>query len=286
MARGARALKNSLKADSSGGQRGLDFGEFATGRAADSAALALVAPVSGRLLSAQPEDWPVAEDWRPVVESFWASGAGRQLQAYLAARLAAGAVVYPPQPLRALATTPLHEVRVVILGQDPYHGPGQAEGLSFSVGAGVRLPPSLRNIFKELQRDLGLPMPAQGSLLSWAQAGILLLNTSLTVEDGQAASHAKRGWEVLTDALIQRVASVASPCVYMLWGAHAQAKAPLIEAAAQAHGRDVLILQANHPSPLSALRPPVPFIGSGHFGQAQRWLAERGQVLDWALQSA
>jgi uracil-DNA glycosylase len=286
MARSARASKDLPGAGASGGQQGFDFGESPVDKATDSASSALITTVPDRLLSAQSEDWPVADDWQPVVASFWASDTGRQLQAYLAARLAAGAVVYPPQPLRALETTPLHGVRVVILGQDPYHGPSQAEGLAFSVGAGVRLPPSLRNIFKELQRDLGLPMPAQGSLLSWAQDGVLLLNTSLTVEDGQAASHAKRGWEALTDALIQQVASVATPCVYMLWGAHAQAKAPLIASAAQAHRREVLILQSNHPSPLSALRPPVPFIGSGHFGQAQRWLAKRGEVLDWALLAA
>jgi len=285
MARSARASKDLPGAGASGGQQGFDFGESPAEKVTGLASSALVTTVPDRLLSARPEDWLVAEDWQPVVESFRASDTGRQLQAYLAARLAAGAIVYPPQPLRALAATPLHRVRVVILGQDPYHGPGQAEGLAFSVGSGVRLPPSLRNIFKELQRDLGLPMPVQGSLLSWAQDGVLLLNTSLTVEDGQAASHAKRGWEALTDALIQQVASVASPCVYMLWGAHAQAKAPLIASAVEAHGRGVLILQANHPSPLSALRLPMPFIGCGHFGQAQRWLAERGEVLDWALQA-
>lgn len=118
--------------------------------------------------------------------------------------------------------------------------------------------------------------PGHGSLADWARRGVLLLNTSLTVEDGQPGSHAKKGWEQLTDALLERVAATASPCVYLLWGAHAQAKAPLIARVAAAHGRDTLILQANHPSPLSARRPPVPFLGSGHFRQAGQWLAERG----------
>ena len=225
----------------------------------------------------------VGAGWAPVLDSFLASATGLKLQAFLAARHAAGATVYPPEPLRALRLTPLQAVRAVILGQDPYHGPGQAEGLAFSVAPGVRLPPSLRNICKELQRDLGQPMPATGSLLPWAERGVLLLNTSLTVEEGQPASHAKQGWETLTDGLIAHVAAHASPCVYLLWGGHAQAKAPLIVRTAEAHGRQALVLQANHPSPLSALRPPVPFIGCGHFGQAQRWLQAHGCGLDWAL---
>lgn len=226
---------------------------------------------------------PVAAGWQPVVDAFVQSTEGRRLQDFLAARQADGAVMYPPEPLRALRLTPPERVHAVILGQDPYHGPGQAEGLAFSVAPGVRLPPSLRNIFKELQRDLGCAPPASGSLAAWAERGVLLLNTSLTVEEGQAASHARKGWEALTDALIARVAALASPCVYLLWGAHAQAKAPLIEREARAAGREALVLMANHPSPLSALRPPVPFLGCGHFGQASRWLAERGQFLDWCL---
>ena len=129
-------------------------------------------------------------DWRPVVEAWAASPVGQKLQAYLAERAAAGATIYPPEPLRALRLTPLSATRVVILGQDPYHGPGQAEGLSFSVPEGVPFPPSLRNIFMEIQRDLGKPFPPNGSLVRWAEAGTLLLNAVLTVEDGQAASHA------------------------------------------------------------------------------------------------
>jgi uracil-DNA glycosylase len=226
---------------------------------------------------------PVAAGWAATVDAFAAGPEGRRLQEFLAARQAAGAQIYPPEPLRALRLTPPEQVCAVILGQDPYHGPGQAEGLAFSVAPGVRPPPSLRNIFKELQRDLGQAMPAAGSLTVWAERGVLLLNTSLTVEEGQAASHAKKGWESLSDALIAQVAAQASPCVYLLWGAHAQAKAPLIERTAQAAGREALVLKANHPSPLSALRPPVPFIGCGHFGRAQRWLAEHGRSLDFGF---
>jgi uracil-DNA glycosylase len=216
--------------------------------------------------------------WQPVVDAWGRSPAGQGLLAYLAQRQAAGALIYPPEPLRALRLTPLAATRVVILGQDPYHGPGQAEGLAFSVPEGVKVPPSLRNIFKELQRDLGQPLPLNGHLGAWAARGVLLLNTCLTVEDGAPASHAKRGWEALTDALIEAAArDDKSPKVFMLWGAHAQAKAGLIAAAGPQH----LLLQANHPSPLSATRGPTPFIGCGHFSQAAAWLAARGAGLDW-----
>lgn len=213
--------------------------------------------------------------WQSVIERWKESSEGQRLAAFLAERRAAGATIYPPEPFRALELTPLEEVRVVILGQDPYHGPGQAEGLAFSVPVGQKMPPSLRNIVKELLRDLGTAPPTT-HLGGWATQGVLLLNTVLTVEDGQPASHAKRGWEALTDALIQACARDAAPKVFMLWGAHAQAKAPLIEAAGGGH----LVLQANHPSPLSASRPPVPFIGCGHFGEANRWLGER--AVDWS----
>lgn len=219
----------------------------------------------------EPEQWPVASDWKPAVQTFFASPTGRQLGDFVRERLVQGAVVFPPEPLRALALTPLRSIRAVILGQDPYHGPGQAEGLAFSVAPGVALPPSLRNVFKELGVQ-----PESGSLTSWARRGVLLLNTSLTVEQGQAGSHAKKGWERLTDALIAEVAARASPCVYLLWGAHAQAKAPLIREQAQAHEREVLVLQSNHPSPLSAARPPAPFLGSGQFVRARQWMAARG----------
>lgn len=222
-----------------------------------------------QLRSADPSAWPVASGWQALVDDFFAASAGRQLLGFLQGRLADGAVVFPPQPLRALALTPPEQVRVVILGQDPYHGRGQAEGLAFSVAPGVALPPSLRNIFKELQRDLGTPPPKfpvpGGSLARWADQGVLLLNTCLTVEEGKPASHAGRGWEVLTDAVIRQVSAGDHPVVFMLWGAHAQSKKPLIDA--DRHQ----ILVANHPSPLSALRPPLPFIGCGHFSDARTW---------------
>jgi len=232
-----------------------------------------------QLLSADPADWPVAPGWRPATEAFFASPTGRKLLDFLQGRLARGAVIFPPQPLRALELTPPEEVRVVILGQDPYHGRGQAEGLAFSVAPGVALPPSLRNIFKELQRDLGQQPAMSGHLAEWARRGVLLLNTSLTVEDGAAGSHAKKGWESLTDALIAATAKDPAPKVYLLWGAHAQAKAALIEAAGHGH----LVLQANHPSPLSATRGPTPFIGCGHFSTASEWLRGRGVEFGWSL---
>ncbi|MCV2351029.1 uracil-DNA glycosylase [Paucibacter sp. Y2R2-4] len=217
--------------------------------------------------------------WRPLLDAWRASPAGQQLQAFLTERAAAGATIYPPEPFRALRLTPLAQTRVLILGQDPYHGAGQAEGLAFSVPEGVAPPPSLRNLFKELQRDLGQQPPMSPSLSAWAERGVLLLNSCLTVEEGAPASHAKRGWEALTDALVQAVAQESAPKVFMLWGAYAQAKAGLIAAAGPQH----LILQANHPSPLSALRPPVPFIGCGHFSLAADWLAQQGRAISWAL---
>jgi uracil-DNA glycosylase len=222
----------------------------------------------------------VAPDWRPTTEACWGGATGQALGRHLAARLAAGATVYPPQPLRALELTPLADTRVVILGQDPYHGPGQAEGLAFSVAPGVRLPPSLRNIYKELVRETGRDLPRDGSLVRWAAQGVLLLNTCLTVEQGAAASHAGLGWEVLTDALIDQLSAHARPKVFLLWGAHAQAKAARIDCARH-H-----VLRANHPSPLSALRPPLPFIGCGHFAETNRFLAASGEPpVQWLPES-
>lgn len=235
--------------------------------------------VADRLTSADPLAWPVAPGWEAVTRAFFSSPAGQKLLDFLRGRLAEGAVIFPPQPLRALELTSPERVRVVILGQDPYHGRGQAEGLAFSVAPGVPLPPSLRNIFKELQRDLGTPPPAfpvpGGSLVRWATDGVLLLNTCLTVEEGLPASHAGRGWEVLTDAVIRRVSQGDHPVVFMLWGAHAQSKRALIDV-----GRHQ-VLVANHPSPLSALRPPLPFLGCGHFSQAVGGPA--GSGLPWTV---
>jgi uracil-DNA glycosylase len=217
--------------------------------------------------------------WAPIVEAWRASTAGRRLEAFVAERQAARATIYPAQVLRALELTARDQVRVVILGQDPYHGEDQAEGLAFSVPPRLRLPPSLRNIFAELQRDLRLPMPPHGHLGAWARQGALLLNTCLTVEAGQPGSHAKQGWEALTDDMVNRLSADGSPKVFMLWGAHAQAKA----AWPQAAGRH-LVLQANHPSPLSARRAPLPFLGCGHFSAANRFLTANGQApIDWSL---
>ncbi|GKS93417.1 uracil-DNA glycosylase [Acidovorax sp. SUPP2825] len=234
-----------------------------------------VAP-STQLHSADPADWPVAPGWQPLVDAFFAGARGQALLAFLKARLADGAAIFPPRPLRALELTPPDQVRVVILGQDPYHGRGQAEGLAFSVAPGVQLPPSLRNIFKEMQRDLGTPFPAWpepgGSLAKWAKNGVLLLNTCLTVEEGQAASHSGKGWEELTDAVIRHVAEGDRPVVFMLWGSHAQSKRMWIPG-----DRGHLVLTANHPSPLSALRPPVPFIGCGHFGKAREFRQQHAE---------
>lgn len=222
----------------------------------------------------------VDASWQELVQTFWAGSVGRSLSYFIEDRLRADAHIFPPEPLRSLHLTPLSEVKVVILGQDPYHGLGQAEGLAFSVQNGVKLPPSLRNVFKELLSDLQMQPPMSGSLMSWAEQGVLLLNTCLTVEEGRAGSHAKRGWETLTDRVIQAVAARQKPCVFMLWGAHAQAKSELIGVAA---GGPQLVLQANHPSPLSALRGPTPFMGCRHFSQAQSWLAGQGLSLNWRL---
>ena len=249
-----------------------------------------------RLMRWSPADWPVHPDWQPTLDAFWRSPEGLSLGAFVQQRLDAGATVYPRHPLWALQLTPLSQVKVVILGQDPYHGPHQAQGLSFSVAPGVKVPPSLRNIFKELQRDLGQPIPASGSLEAWAKQGVLLLNTSLTVEDGLPASHAKKGWESLTDALLMAVARSRAHCVYMLWGGHAQAKVGLIQSHTSEQvpafvglrgdpsvHRQALVLTANHPSPLSALRPPQPFMGCGHFSVAKKWLHDRNIPLSWSL---
>ncbi len=218
-----------------------------------------------------PQGWAVASDWRPLVDAFWCSSAGQGLAQFVSGRLASGAVVYPAQPLRALELTALHQVRVVILGQDPYHGPGQAQGLAFSVAERLPPPPSLRNILRERARDLG---PAAGpgprSLRPWAEQGVLLLNTVLTVEQGRPASHADRGWEALTNSILKAVMDRPQPEVFMAWGALAQAQ---LASLPERH----LLLSANHPSPLSAQRPPRPFIGCGHFSAANAWLSAQGQ---------
>ena len=198
----------------------------------------------------------------------------RGLRAFLQAEKAAGVQVFPPgaEIFNAFAHTPLERTRVVILGQDPYHGPGQAHGLCFS---GVALPPSLQNIFKELERDLGIPRPQQGCLIPWADQGVLLLNSVLTVAAGRAASHQGKGWETFTDCVVDLVNRHCRGVVFMLWGSYAQRKGAAID-------RDRhCVLTAPHPSPLSAHRG---FIGCGHFSAANTWLARQGQPpIDWEL---
>lgn len=251
----------------------------------------LFASPPARLREWAPDKWQFAEDWRPVIEAFLESAPGTQLGRFIQDRLASGAIIYPPHPFLALQLTALAQVKVLILGQDPYHGPRQAQGLAFSVPPGVRPPPSLRNIFKEIARDpqlegLSPRAPTDGSLVHWATQGVLLLNTSLTVEEGQPASHAKRGWEHLTDAIVRTVATKDTPVVFLLWGAHAQAKQPLILDQGKHPGmlaRAHLVLNANHPSPLSAMRPPVPFLGCGHFSEANAFLRSYGQTpINWS----
>jgi uracil-DNA glycosylase len=199
------------------------------------------------------------------------------LSAFLRDEKAAGKVIYPPGPdiFNAFDHTPFDKVRVVILGQDPYHGPGQAHGLSFSVQPGVRVPPSLQNIFKEIEGSLGIPRPAHGCMTSWADQGVLLLNAVLTVEAGQAGSHQKKGWEGFTDAAIEALNRERNGLVFMLWGSHAQKKGQLIDASRH------LILRSVHPSPLSAHRG---FLGCGHFAEANAYLEAKGQApIDWSL---
>lgn len=182
-----------------------------------------------------------------------------------------GAPVYPPEHLifNAYDTTPFDRVRVVILGQDPYHGPGQAHGLCFSVPEGVPHPPSLRNIFKEMASDLGLPAPKSGDLSGWATQGVLLLNTTLTVRQSAPFSHVGQGWEEFTDATIRRLSEGRDGLVFVLWGSHAQKKLPLIDATKH------LVLQSAHPSPLSAYRG---FFGSKPFSQINTHLRSRGEA--------
>ena len=220
----------------------------------------------------------VPPSWKPVLDPVLGSEEARRLGGWLRAEEAAGKTIYPPRGarLKALELTPLDMVKVVILGQDPYHGPGQAMGLSFSVPEGVKIPPSLRNIYKELEADLGIKAPADGDLSRWARQGVLLLNNSLTVEAGQAGSHAGRGWDAVTDACVAAVAAREVPSVFILWGSHAQAKAKRIDGLR--NGRH-LVIESPHPSPLSAHRG---FFGSQPFSRTNAFLEERGRgAIDW-----
>jgi uracil-DNA glycosylase len=218
--------------------------------------------------------------WLAALDDDRSRAALRSLSAFLSARLADGAEIYPRRPLRALDYVQPDTARVIVLGQDPYHGPNQAQGLAFSVPDICPCPPSLRNMLKELALEFPGRGPRKSHELSgWARQGVLLLNAVLTVESRNPASHTRKGWEAVTDALIRRVAQSPQPKVFMLWGAHAQSKRALVEENA---GGPTLVLAANHPSPLSAKRPPVPFIGCGHFATANEWLLDHGQQpVDW-----
>jgi len=217
--------------------------------------------------------------WKARVGDYFERPEMQRLSDFLRAELRAGKTIYPA-PKRifaALDATPFEQVKVVILGQDPYHGPGQAHGLCFSVLPGVPIPPSLENIFKEIERDLGLPRPDHGCLLPWACQGVLLLNAVLTVERGLAGSHQGKGWEGFTDAVIDALNRARDGLVFMLWGSYAQAKGKLIDT------RRHRVLKAPHPSPLSAHRG---FLGCGHFSAANAWLSEHGiGPIDWRLPS-
>ena len=219
--------------------------------------------------------------WREALAGEFAAPYMADLKRFLLERKAAGARIFPPGShwFRALDLTPPDKVRVVILGQDPYHGPGQAHGLCFSVRPGVPVPPSLVNIYKELQRDLGIALPHHGFLESWARQGVLLLNAVLTVEMGDAGSHQGKGWERFTDAVIARVNALEHPVVFLLWGSHAQKKAAGVDSVDR--GGRHLVLKAPHPSPLSAHRG---FLGCGHFSQANAFLEGQGlEPIDWRL---
>jgi uracil-DNA glycosylase len=223
----------------------------------------------------------VPESWREALAGVLEARSARALGGFLKAEEAAGKVIYPPRGtrLRALELTPLDQVRVVILGQDPYHGPGQAHGLCFSVADGVKIPPSLVNIYKEIESDLGIPPARHGNLEHWARQGVLLLNNSLTVEEGRAGSHQKLGWEPITDAVVAAVVAREEPSVFLLWGSHARNKAARVPGLMD--GRH-LMLTAPHPSPLSAHSG---FFGCRHFSKANAFLEAQGRgVVDWTLE--
>jgi uracil-DNA glycosylase len=219
----------------------------------------------------------LGSSWKLALAQEFSAQYMAELQKFLGQEAAAGKRIYPADPklFAAFQLTPLPAVKVVILGQDPYHGPGQAHGLSFSVNEGVRLPPSLRNIFKERESDLGLAAPTSGDLSSWAKQGVLLLNSVLTVVEGEAAAHRKKGWEQFTDKVIQVLSEREDPVVFILWGAYAHGKIPMIRVPPHA------ILKSVHPSPLSAYGG---FWGSKPFSATNQILRSWGkQEIDWRV---
>lgn len=218
--------------------------------------------------------------WKSRVGEWLAREDMRALAGFLRQRKQAGARMFPPGPqiFAAFDATPFDAVKVVIVGQDPYHGAGQAHGLCFSVLPGVPVPPSLVNIFKEIEHDLGLARPNHGCLLPWARQGVLLINSVLTVEEGRPGAHQRKGWEGFTDHVIETLATQREGLVFMLWGSYAQAKGKIIDP------RRHRVLRAPHPSPLSAHRG---FLGCGHFSAANQYLVQRGQTpINWALPPA
>ena len=223
------------------------------------------------------ENVKLEESWKQALAPEFGSDYMRALKDFLTEEKSAGKHIFPKgaEYFRAHDLTPLDAVKVVILGQDPYHGQGQAHGLCFSVQPGVRIPPSLVNIYKEMESDLGIPPARHGHLESWARQGVLLLNSVLTVEEGRAASHQGRGWERFTDAVIRAVNERCAHVVFMLWGSYAQKKASFVDTSRH------LVLNAPHPSPLSAHNG---FFGSRHFSRANDWLVKQGrEPVEWRL---
>lgn len=222
----------------------------------------------------------LSDDWKFALADVFLSEKMAQLRQFLSAEKNAGKIIYPPSSeiFRALQLTALNDVKVVILGQDPYHGEYQANGLSFSVNKGIALPPSLRNIYHELYTDLGIQPVNHGDLTAWAKQGVLLLNSVLTVEAGQAASHQKQGWEQFTDAVIEAINQYCPHVVFILWGAYAQRKGSIIDRSKH------LVLTAAHPSPLSANRGG--FFGCRVFSKANYFLVQHGiDPVDWQLEA-
>lgn len=220
---------------------------------------------------------PLPDDWMQHLGAEFEQPYMQQLKAFLQQEKAGGKVIYPHSNdwFNAFKLTPLAEVKVVVLGQDPYHGANQAHGLSFSVLPGVKIPPSLKNIYKAQQQDLGIIPPNHGCLLAWAQQGVLLLNAVLTVEQARANSHQGKGWEKLTDKAISVINEQTSGVVFMLWGSYAQKKAAFVDT------NKHLVLTAPHPSPLSAYRG---FFACQHFSKANAWLEEQGKSgINWQL---
>jgi uracil-DNA glycosylase len=219
----------------------------------------------------------IETSWKEVLESEFRKAYFRQMTDHIKTEKLQGKTIYPPGPLifNAFDKTPFEKVKVVILGQDPYHGPGQAMGLSFSVPPGIAQPPSLVNIFKELREDVGIPIPRHGDLSKWAEQGVLLLNASLTVRAGEPMSHSRIGWETFTNSVISKISSLKEHVVFILWGKFAQQKKELIDTGKH------LVLKSAHPSPLSANNG---FFGNRHFSKTNTYLMQNGMdPIDWAI---